>query len=92
MAEMTKFIVPPMCPDRVICQWSFEGGGFVAVVSFSGPDTTEKLDAIQRMIDLKREEIAKSAPVFKATQQAESDPPVMSDCAGAGTLSNGDRT
>lgn len=33
----------------------------------------------------------KPAPVFKAAQQAESDPPVTSDCAGAGPLSNGDR-
>ena len=86
MCQMTKFIVPPMCPDRVICQWQFEGGGFVAVVSFGGPDTTEKLDAVQRMIDLKREEIAKSAPVFKAAQNyAESDPAVTPDCAGADT-------
>lgn len=32
--------------------------------------------------------IAKSAPVFKAAQQAESDPAVTPDCAGAGTLSS----
>jgi len=87
--KMDKLLVPPMMADRVICQWQFEGGGFVAVISFGGPSTAEKLDAIQRMIDLKREEIAKSVPGFKAAQQAESDPPVTSDCPGTDTLTIG---
>lgn len=79
------FIIPPTCPDRIVCQWHFEGGGYVALVSFGPQNTTEILDAIQQMIDLKNEEIAsRSAPDFKATQNtAESDPSVRPDCSGA---------
>lgn len=82
------FIIPPTCPDKVVCQWHFEGGGYVALVSFGPQSTSEVIDAIQQMIDLKKEEIAnKSASDFKAPQKtAESDPVVTQDCSEADTI------
>lgn len=52
-----KTYIPPLAVGRIVAMYHFEGGGFVALVSSSERETTELLDAIQRQIDLKREEI-----------------------------------
>lgn len=55
---MTAF-VPPLAIDRIVAQWHFDGGGFVALVSGGRQrPTAELLDAIQQLIDLKRHELS----------------------------------
>lgn len=82
---------------RCAGEWRFEGGGFVQILIGGEVPTAEALEMVDILVALKREELARkataeSAPAFKAAQNsAESDPAVTSDCAGAGTLSNGDR-
>lgn len=56
MSEHTRY-VPPFAVERVITQWHFEGGGFVALVCSGKAPTSEMLDAIQPLIDAKRKEV-----------------------------------
>lgn len=58
MSNSVQIYIPPLAVERIIAQWNFEGGGFVALVSFGKRPTVEMLDAIQHQIDLKRAEIA----------------------------------
>ena len=57
MADQIKTYIPPLIVDRVLVQWSFEGGGFVAIVGSGKTPTLEMLDALQPLIDVKRKEL-----------------------------------
>lgn len=59
---MSNQMIPPLLVDKMIISWSFEGGGFVAVVAGGKiPSTAAALDMAQAMIDQKRAELERLA-------------------------------
>ena len=60
MSELKSFI-PPLAVSRILATYSFEGGGYVAVVGDGKISTVEMLDMAQRLIDIKRAEIVRLA-------------------------------
>lgn len=58
---MPKDYVPPLVIDRVVATYTFEGGGFVSIVSGGKIDTSELLEMIDQLVDLKRAEMKRKS-------------------------------
>jgi hypothetical protein len=70
-APAAKAYIPALVADRVVTQWHFEGGGFVAVISAGNRPTAELLDVIQELIERKRVELERIEARKTATIRGE---------------------
>jgi hypothetical protein len=61
--------VPPLVIEAIIVQYHFEGGGYIALVCAGRQSTIERLDAIQKMIDIKRKEVVDIADKVLPTHE-----------------------
>lgn len=63
--------VPPLAVDRVIGVYSFEGGGFIALVTAGHIPTAELLDTVEDLIAIKRAEIARDKAKAEALTEKD---------------------
>lgn len=58
MSDRVQSFIPPLAVSRLLGTYSFEGGGYVAIVGDGKVPTAEMLDMAQVLIDLKRKELS----------------------------------